>query len=142
MGHVTFDTEGDRLVSQVEPGLFAITRVPHVLRMDMGAYVPIKTGDNPVVGMRMPLALSFQLAEHYHCILHSGLNIDDVHATQPTMTIPAGITIGYSEKLPDGTSAGIAPSLRFPEAIRIGPESPAHGTAIAGSVMMYVVTPP
>lgn len=143
IGRLTFDAETDHILEKGEPGFYAIARVPHYLRFDVGGYVPMSPGDQGVTfGLRVPLAVSFQLAEHYHAILHSGVNVDDLRALNPTVTIPAGITIGYSEKLPSGWSAGIAPSLRFPEAMRIGPEAPMHSFPISGSVLVYLVTPP
>jgi hypothetical protein len=142
LGRVTIDTESDRVIERVETGFHAIMRVPHYLRFDAGATLPFSPTDRSFqLGLHVPLALSFQLAEHYHAILGSGVDVDDMRVLWPTVTIPAEITIGYSEKLQSGWSAGIAPSLRFPEAIRIGPEVPAHGTAISGSVLIYVVSP-
>jgi hypothetical protein len=138
LGNLTFDVEGTRIVEQAEPGALVIARVPHYLRFDIGAYVPV-TPETTVVGLRAPLSMGFQLAEHFHTVLASGLTVADIRDIKGTGAIPAGVTIGYSTMLVSGAGVGVGTSLTFPEAVRFGPRT--KPSPVQVGLYLYVVPP-
>jgi hypothetical protein len=141
LGRVTFDVETSRIVDRVEPGVLAITRVPHTVRVDVAAWVPVTPGEHTSIGLKVPVNVGFQLAEHWHAIAQSGVTINDMTDIHAGILVPVGATVGYSDKLANGAGVGIAANLTFPEALYLGGEPPAGPQPITAGLTMFVVPP-
>ncbi len=141
LGRVTFDVSEGRIVDRVEPGVLAITRVPHTVRFDVVAWVPVSPGEHTKVGLKVPVNVGFQLAEHWHAIAQSGVTVNDLTDVRAGVLVPVGATVGYSDKLASGAGVGVAASLSFPELLYLGGPSPDGPQPVVAGVAMYVVPP-
>jgi hypothetical protein len=138
--HVTFVADDGRPVEQIEPGAYAVLHLAHALRVDAGLYLDVNPGPTTTAGLRFPVGFSFQIAEHVHAVLSTGVTVASFADAPRTTAIPAGVTLGWSGYLGHGPdSVMVMPSIAFPEFIKPwAQESFLPGYAVYGITFVYV----
>ena len=138
--HVSAPADDGRLVEQIEPGLYSVAHLDHKLRVDSALYLDVNPGPGLTVGLRLPLGLGFQITEHAHAVINSGVTLSSFADAVGTTAIPAGLTLGWSDRIGQGTGAvAVLPSINFPELIKPGARDPFHpGSVTWGITFAYV----
>jgi hypothetical protein len=141
MLHVNFASDDGRPVEQIEPGLYVVARAAHEARVDTGLFLDVNPGSATPLGLRVPVAVGFQLSTHVHALLSTGVTVGSFDDAGRTTAIPAGVGFGWSDYLGEGPeSVALLPSLSFPELWKPGAREPFRpGYAVFG-VTFAVVT--
>lgn len=140
--HVNFASDDGRPVEQIEPGLYVVARAAHEARIDTGAFLAVNPGSSSPLGLRIPLAVGFQLGTHVHAILSTGVTVGSFDDAGRTAAIPAGIAFGWSDYVGEGPqSVAVLPSLSFPELWKPGARDPFQpGYAVFGVTFALVTS--
>ncbi len=140
--HVSLGASDGRPVEQVEPGVQAVVRVPHQLRVDAGLYVDANPGPALTFGLRVPLSFAFQLSSHVYASVNTGVNVGSFADNAGTTAIPAGVSLGWGERLghaPRPLGVAVVPSVTFPELLKPGAAAPLRPDyAVVGLALVVV----
>ncbi len=139
--HVSAPADDGRPIEQIEPGLYGVARYGHALRVDAGLFFDLNPGPKVTTGIRVPASFAFQLAEHVHAVVTTGVTTTSFAEAGRTTALPAGLTLGWSDYLhPTGPqSIGLLASLSFPELVKPwAPETFRPGYFIFGITFVYV----
>jgi hypothetical protein len=137
--HVTFVSEDRRAVEQIEPGFITVLRLANKLRIDSGLFFDVNPGATTTFGVRVPANLGFQITEHVYAAVTSGVSVSNFADVAGSTSIPAGLTLGWSDKLSSGQSVGVSPSISFPDLIKPGtPEIFWPRNAVFGITVAFV----
>jgi hypothetical protein len=123
--HVSFAADDGRPVEQIEPGIFAVAHAAHALRLDTGLFVDVNPGPATTTGLRVPVALAFQITPHVYAIVNSGVTVGSFADTAGTTAIPLGLTLGWGDRFggpPRPVGVVVLPSILFPELLKPGAE--------------------
>jgi hypothetical protein len=140
--HVSLFANDGRPVEQIEPGLLAVVRSAHQLRLDAGLYVDANPGPTPTFGLRVPLSVAFQLSSHVYAAVTTGVTVGSFADNAGTTAIPAGLTLGWGDRFGEGphrVGVAVVPSIVFPALLTPGaPEPFRPDTAVMGLALVVV----
>jgi hypothetical protein len=141
--HVTIGAEDGRPIEQIEPGVFSVIHAGHTLRFDAGLFVDANPGPTTTFGVRVPVSVAFQLTDHVYGIVNSGVTVGDFADTAKTTAIPAGLTLGWGDRVGRGAHPlgfGVLPSISFPELIKPGAAELFRPGYVAFGITLFVVS--
>jgi hypothetical protein len=141
--HVTFASAGGRPVEQIEPGVFAIARAAHRVRLDTGVFVDANPGAAAAFGLRVPASVTLQLGAHTFASVNTGVTVASFSDLGGTTAIPMGATFGWGDRFGPATHpVGILvePTFLFPELIKPGAAEPLRLGYVALGLSIAVVS--
>jgi hypothetical protein len=134
--HVTLSPGGERLLSQIEPGLIMAFHGGRQTRFDTGVYLPISRGEETAVGFTVPARAVVQVTRHVHAAMSTGAFLPDLTAVRRSAAVPLGFAAGYSVPLTDRVGITVTPSVSWPSFLMPFDADPIH----TGSFVVAVVT--
>ena len=91
-----FDPTTPNFIGYIQPGIATIYRTKGPVRIDSGVQVPLYTSPDAHWGVRLPVAVYFQISPRVHCGSTGALVISDLRDARSTTSFPLGFTFGYS----------------------------------------------
>ncbi len=141
--HVTFASDGGRPVEQIEPGVFAIARAAHRVRVDTGVFFDGNPGADTTFGLKVPVTVTLQLTAHTFASVSTGVTVGGFADAAGTTAIPAGVTLGWGDRFgrtehPVGVL--VMPSILFPELVKPGAAETFRPAYVALGLSVVVVS--
>jgi hypothetical protein len=136
-----FGTGTERAVHAFEPGVVSVFRLGGDVRIDAAAYVPLMSADEGnVVGLHAPVQLALQLTHDVHLALSTGIDVADF--TAGVVTVPLGVTVGYTIPLGSGGYVMLSPSLAWPRFLEFRSSGVTGPGPLTIGFSVGIVTPP
>jgi hypothetical protein len=137
----TFGTGLEHPLRAFEPGAVGVFRLGGAVRLDAAAYVPItSTEDSHVVGLHAPVQLAVQLTHDVHLAVSTGIDVGDF--ASGLVTVPLGVTVGYTMPLGSGGYVMLSPSLAWPRFLEFRSTGVTGPGPLTIGFSVGIVTPP
>lgn len=133
------DFSDDPVLRQARPGVHAVIRVAHELRLDTATELLVPLHEGSRVGVSAPLLASLQVTRYHHVTVGSGVLLENPGLDTMRTSIPLSLAVGWS--VPAGRLGYfvLRPSVTWPHLGVFGAAAPAREMVVGTTVALVML---